>query len=657
MASEAVFRIRGEDAGFSSTMDRAEERMKKFEASGGSMIGTLGKLAAAFYIVRHAVHGLTSGMEEALEKAHKFAIISERIGMPADKVAQLGELADESGTSIESIGKAIMNLQKWADQGIGGTNKKVTELAERLGISRDEMERLRLGGGDALGIVADKLRDINDEGERNALTTQLMGKKGYELSNILSMTSDQIKKSMDKQIALTQEQINSLNPIKEVMHDIGDTWTSVSADMMMSLDNLLPPLTSILFTMIDLANVVSTFFSKTQVDFQAAAVLAPIYRYQEKYADYFESQRAIQSIRETGLNPMTGTYYRTEKGRQEQIESLQRQYEGPTSEEEEQYERNRILYEQLKAESERITENKERSRRTMQEVEDRIYKRQEERLARTAQSQAGRGEMRGTSAIPGIPTKAEEDAARKAYEKYSLQELGTGGLSAFSPEGQVMELDRRMAELRFRMKAEKEKHPGAEGFESAEYQKIEKVYQEVENRKTKVMKMAADQARASEQKDMLMQQMKADKLFNMQIEMDKARGVSAEALHLKKMMHYEDEHKMLEQALAEARGEGASDTEQRRIIEAINRNEEAVGKEKLSWLKTQMASGQPGGVESIQTIGGGGRAAMGGIRAIMEAQLEVQHQIAANTAPTNSKMEWHGTTPKYAGPLRSVRSR
>lgn len=139
----------------------------------------------------HIFEGLAHFLEPAFESMVQMAHVSERLEIPAEKLAGMQLAADAAHISFESLTGAMQKMMQGIAKVTTGEGEAATttgkgpvaEALKQLGISAAELQKLDPAG--QLGLIADKLKTIGDVGERVNIAKSLFGKGGVPMLNIL----------------------------------------------------------------------------------------------------------------------------------------------------------------------------------------------------------------------------------------------------------------------------------------------------------------------------------------------------------------------------------------------------------------------------------------------------------------------------------------
>lgn len=195
---KAVDHLDTEYQQLNQTLDRLADRQRRLQAVqdgmgrvGGSfnnMAGEIGRTArnAAIGIgaAGAAVFGLASSTAAAGDELAKQ---SRALGFNVEAYQELGYAAERSGVSAETFNSSMTAF-----------TKRLGEAAQGSGAAKDALEQLGLSAQDlidmepdqALGLIADRMNDIENPADRAALAADLFSRAGIRMTNMLGEGSE-----------------------------------------------------------------------------------------------------------------------------------------------------------------------------------------------------------------------------------------------------------------------------------------------------------------------------------------------------------------------------------------------------------------------------------------------------------------------------------
>lgn len=199
----------------SAEFDAGSKKVQKSAQTLSSALGDMAKVAGGIMLDR-AISGIVSFGKEAFESAGRIVDLSEKTGLSIKAVQQFGFIAEQSGSSVESMAQATFKLGVNIEKG----GKEVDAALKAIGLSLAEVQRLK--PEEQFDLIARKLSALPDIQQRNAVGVALMGKGYSEAAAPIAHYTELI----DKATVSTDASVRALD-------DAGDAWdgflNSVSA--------------------------------------------------------------------------------------------------------------------------------------------------------------------------------------------------------------------------------------------------------------------------------------------------------------------------------------------------------------------------------------------------------------------------------------------
>lgn len=271
-AQELNIILSARDKEFARAMAANQRRVERFarqsqkELSAASksfdMLGTAAKRllpAIAAGAVVAAVKDVTAAMDEIGKKA-------DAIGIGTDALQELRAAAVSAGVSQGGLDKALEQLSKRLGEAEQGTGTAVKAL-EAMGLTAQELTGIPLD--QALGVIADRFAKLQDATDRTAAATQLFGREGVAMVNVLKGGASELEKSRqrfrDLGVVIDEELIRNA----EEMQDRFDAASTVIGAQFSTVLGRLAPLlvraaenaASLALAVVDIIDAVERFVS------------------------------------------------------------------------------------------------------------------------------------------------------------------------------------------------------------------------------------------------------------------------------------------------------------------------------------------------------------------------------------------------------------
>ena len=218
----AALRIFASTGGMSGVMNTATKAVSSFASTATSGIQKtldVGNLAAKAY------GSLTEAFFRATQQAKQFSNIASRMKISPAEVAALGEAAEETGVPLQALGRSIRDLQKLGSGGVtGNLNKGMKEASNLLGLNAQEFKTLSTGGTEALKLIAEKYKDIEDPARQFAVMQALHGRNAQFMGAIYERSGSELEDLFNNQITSSDEVIKKNKGIYDAVDRISDRW-------------------------------------------------------------------------------------------------------------------------------------------------------------------------------------------------------------------------------------------------------------------------------------------------------------------------------------------------------------------------------------------------------------------------------------------------
>lgn len=212
-AAEAAF------VNFRKQVADAEGGMGKFKAGSKAIFDGIKNNASTFAVAgatafaTFAAKGVSAFQDLALS-ADKFASATGLAVEEASRFMEVaGDIGIEAGTVETAIGKMNQNLGKSPD------------LFEELGVQVAYANDGTVDANETFLNVVDRLNKIKDPAEKARVATQLLGKGWRDMSTLINMGADELRKSLSQVSGaktISQEEVEKAKKFRETMDQLGD---------------------------------------------------------------------------------------------------------------------------------------------------------------------------------------------------------------------------------------------------------------------------------------------------------------------------------------------------------------------------------------------------------------------------------------------------
>lgn len=173
--------------------------------------------------------GIFGGMAKSFADAgSKVYDMSKKTGISAESLSGLQYAADQTGTSIDSVAKSMGAMAKFTTALASGNNGAATTM-QQLGI--DTKAFLATSPEKRLGMIADALNNIQDEGIRAGMAAKVLGKSGMDLLPMLEGGSAGLASMTDRARkmgwVLSEEAAKAADELGDTMDDLKQTFMGI----------------------------------------------------------------------------------------------------------------------------------------------------------------------------------------------------------------------------------------------------------------------------------------------------------------------------------------------------------------------------------------------------------------------------------------------
>lgn len=176
-----------------------------------------------------ALRGISSGFSGAMDSIGKMVDMSQKFGIPVEKLQVMQHAAELSGTSIEGLAKGMQKLAVNMTAIAGGESSgKAFETLTALGVSATDAAGKLKGIDQVMVQLGDKFAGMEDGAAKTAMAVALFGKAGADLIPMLNLGSAELQRLSDEArnlgLVLDEETAKGLEAL-------GDQWTTIGKTM------------------------------------------------------------------------------------------------------------------------------------------------------------------------------------------------------------------------------------------------------------------------------------------------------------------------------------------------------------------------------------------------------------------------------------------
>lgn len=251
---------------FGKGIKKARSQTKGFSGFVKKNMGAIkGMLAGVAGIA--GVQGITNAISDA-EKLDKLSI---RLNTPVEELSKLGFAADQSGTSIDSLGQALFRMNRRIGNAATGGGPAARAL-QYMGLSAKQIVDMPLD--QKFMMIVDALGKVEDEAIRNQMGFELLGDNFRDIQPLLDQGTEGINKfrreaealgivvsteQAKKAAALTDQFSQMSFVIKNIALEIGTALAPAFISIMELIKQLLPTIKSVFIPIVKMVGAIATF--------------------------------------------------------------------------------------------------------------------------------------------------------------------------------------------------------------------------------------------------------------------------------------------------------------------------------------------------------------------------------------------------------------
>lgn len=182
-------------AAFSGGLDDASSKLNKF---GKELSSGLGKAAAAAGVALTAVAtGVAVAVKHSINSMDEMNKLSQKIGIPVEKLSELKLAAELSDVSIETLARSMSKLSTAMVAAAAGGAGPAASAFQALGIS---LNTLKSNDPSAvMEVVAKRFAEMQDGATKTALANAIFGQRmGRELIPLLNQGAEGFRKATEE---------------------------------------------------------------------------------------------------------------------------------------------------------------------------------------------------------------------------------------------------------------------------------------------------------------------------------------------------------------------------------------------------------------------------------------------------------------------------
>lgn len=220
---------------------------KKGSGFGGKLQSAMKIGAAAVTAVTGTVTALTGalvgGANEVAMYGDNIDKLSQKMGISSDAFQEWDAVLKHNGSSIESMSKGMITLQKKAAAN--------SDAFEKLGLTQEQVASMSTE--DLFAATIEGLQNMGEGAERTALAAELLGGAAKELGPTLNMSAKETE-AMKKRVhelggVMSEDAVKSAAAYKDQLQDMQTAFSGMKRGL---LSDFMPSLTTVMGGLTDL---------------------------------------------------------------------------------------------------------------------------------------------------------------------------------------------------------------------------------------------------------------------------------------------------------------------------------------------------------------------------------------------------------------------
>lgn len=216
-----VVRIGADTGGLVRGGKQATRELAKLDNAAARSTKRLAALGAA--AAAAAAAALFTASKRAIEFADNIGKTARAIGVTAEELQELRHAADRAGVSQSQFDSAMQRFTRGLGEAANGTGTARRAL-EQLGLSMEDLQGK--SPAEALQIVADRAKGIEDPMRRASLMSDMFGRSGQQMALMLAGGSHEIERmrerARDLGVVLSNDMIARSEQANDQLSDMSD---------------------------------------------------------------------------------------------------------------------------------------------------------------------------------------------------------------------------------------------------------------------------------------------------------------------------------------------------------------------------------------------------------------------------------------------------
>lgn len=178
--------------------------------------------------------GIVQSFRSTIQQLDRVGDLSQRFGVSSDALQRLGGVAELSGSSMESMAKALSRLGRTTTEALLDPTGEAAQKFQQLGIQAESLRGLSLE--DVFLAVSQNISELSSEAEQGAAAFNIFGRAGEEVVLVSQLGREGIINLSNGISVASEESVRSAQSIDDAFKTLGQNFRSTIGTMIQALD-------------------------------------------------------------------------------------------------------------------------------------------------------------------------------------------------------------------------------------------------------------------------------------------------------------------------------------------------------------------------------------------------------------------------------------
>lgn len=244
----------------------------KINSSFGKLNDALGGLLPAISVAA-VVAGYEKMMVSAAAYGEEVGLAATKTGLSVNLLQGLKFAADTSGASMDALTVGVKKMSTVLAEAFAG-NSAAAQSIEELGLSVEDLRKMN--PDQRIMAIFTALSKIEDPAIKSAAAVKMLGKSGTDLIPLINDVDQLVARFNKLHIALTEEDIKSLQDGKTAMEEMAISWELLQAKLGATMWPEFKPLLDELTSGISLVSQLIAAFNSLPTDLKTLLSINPV---------------------------------------------------------------------------------------------------------------------------------------------------------------------------------------------------------------------------------------------------------------------------------------------------------------------------------------------------------------------------------------------